>query len=130
MRISDWSSDVCSSDLRRRARRGVANAVAQPHLAAMTAFSLLDLAPIVEGGTAAEALANSADLARHAETLGFTRYWVAEHHGMAGIASAATAVVIGHIAAATSRIRVGAGGIMLPNHAPIVIADRKSTRLN
>src|SRR3546814_14878923 len=89
----------------------------------MTAFSLLDLAPIVEGGTAAEALANSADLARHAETLGFTRYWVAEHHGMAGIASAATAVVIGHIAAATSRIRVGAGGIMLPNHAPLVIAE-------
>src|SRR3546814_152177 len=93
----------------------------------MTAFSLLDLAPIVEGGTAAEALANSADLARHAETLGFTRYWVAEYHGMAGIASAATAVVIGHIAAATSRIRVGAGGIMLPNHAPIVIAEQFGT---
>ncbi|MCM8730855.1 LLM class flavin-dependent oxidoreductase [Hephaestia sp. GCM10023244] len=93
----------------------------------MTAFSLLDLAPIVDGGTAAEALANSADLARHAEALGFTRYWVAEHHGMAGIASAATAVVIGHIAAATSRIRVGAGGIMLPNHAPIVIAEQFGT---
>src|SRR3546814_21180980 len=93
----------------------------------MTAFSLLDLAPIVEGGTAAEALANSADLARHAETLGFTRYWVAEHHGMAGIASAATAVVIGHIAAATSRIRVGAGGIMLPHPAPLVIAEHSGT---
>ncbi|WP_119037760.1 LLM class flavin-dependent oxidoreductase [Hephaestia caeni] len=93
----------------------------------MTAFSLLDLAPIVEGGSAAAALANSADLARHAEALGFTRYWVAEHHGMAGIASAATAVVIGHIAAATSRIRIGAGGIMLPNHAPIVIAEQFGT---
>ncbi|RIA35498.1 luciferase family oxidoreductase group 1 [Hephaestia caeni] len=101
--------------------------MAQPHLAAMTAFSLLDLAPIVEGGSAAAALANSADLARHAEALGFTRYWVAEHHGMAGIASAATAVVIGHIAAATSRIRIGAGGIMLPNHAPIVIAEQFGT---
>ncbi len=93
----------------------------------MTAYSLLDLVPIVEGGTAAHALANSADLAQHAETLGFTRYWVAEHHGMTGIASAATSVVIGNIAAATSRIRVGAGGIMLPNHAPIVIAEQFGT---
>ncbi|HVI97659.1 MAG TPA: LLM class flavin-dependent oxidoreductase [Sphingomonas sp.] len=93
----------------------------------MTTYSLLDLAPIVEGGSAAQALANAAGLARHAEDLGFTRYWVAEHHGMAGIASAATSVVIGHIAAATSRIRVGAGGIMLPNHAPIVIAEQFGT---
>ena len=93
----------------------------------MTAYSLLDLVPVVEGGTVAGALANAADLARHAESLGFTRYWVAEHHGMAGIASAATAVVIGHVAAATQRIRVGAGGIMLPNHAPLVIAEQFGT---
>lgn len=93
----------------------------------MTAYSLLDLVPVVEGGTVARALANAADLAAHAERLGFTRYWVAEHHGMAGIASAATSVVIGHIAAATETIRVGAGGIMLPNHAPLVIAEQFGT---
>jgi luciferase family oxidoreductase group 1 len=93
----------------------------------MTAYSLLDLAPVVEGGTVAQSLANAADLARHAETHGYRRYWCAEHHGMAGIASAATAVVIGHVAAATSTIRVGAGGIMLPNHAPLVIAEQFGT---
>ena len=93
----------------------------------MTAYSLLDLVPIVEGGDAATAFANAADLARHAEDEGFTRLWVAEHHGMEGIASAATAVVIGHIAAATRTIRVGAGGIMLPNHAPLVIAEQFGT---
>ncbi len=93
----------------------------------MTAYSLLDLVPVVEGGTVAGALANAADLARHAESLGFTRYWVAEHHGMTGIASAATAVVIAHVAAATRTIRVGAGGIMLPNHAPLVIAEQFGT---
>ncbi|CAN5342147.1 LLM class flavin-dependent oxidoreductase [soil metagenome] len=93
----------------------------------MTAYSLLDLVPVVEGGTVAQALANAADLALHAERLGFTRYWVAEHHGMAGIASAATSVVISHIAAATHTIRVGAGGIMLPNHAPLVIAEQFGT---
>lgn len=93
----------------------------------MTAYSLLDLVPVVQGGSVGQALANAADLARHAEQLGFTRYWVAEHHGMAGIASAATSVVIGHIAAATDRIRVGAGGIMLPNHAPLVIAEQFGT---
>jgi len=93
----------------------------------MTRFSLLDLVPVAEGGTVAQSLANAADLARHAETLGFQRYWVAEHHGMRGIASAATAVVIAHVAAATSRIRVGAGGIMLPNHAPLVIAEQFGT---
>ena len=93
----------------------------------MTACSLLDLVPVVEGGSVGQALANAADLARHAEALGFTRYWMAEHHGMAGIASAATSVVIGHVAAATSRIRVGAGGIMLPNHAPLVIAEQFGT---
>lgn len=93
----------------------------------MTGYSLLDLIPVVEGGSVAQAFANAADLARHAESLGFNRYWVAEHHGMAGIASAATAVVIGHVAAATRTIRVGAGGIMLPNHAPIVIAEQFGT---
>jgi len=93
----------------------------------MTCFSFLDLVPVVEGGSVASALANAADLAAHAEDLGFTRYWVAEHHGMRGIASAATSVVIGHIAAATKTIRVGSGGIMLPNHAPLVIAEQFGT---
>jgi len=93
----------------------------------MTAYSLLDLVPIVQGGSAAQALANAADLARHAESLGFTRYWVAEHHGMEGIASAATAVVIAHVGAATSTIRIGSGGIMLPNHAPLQVAEQFGT---
>jgi luciferase family oxidoreductase group 1 len=93
----------------------------------MTRYSLLDLVPVVEGGTVPQALANAADLAAHAEELGYTRYWVAEHHGMAGIASAATSVVIGHIAAATKTIRVGSGGIMLPNHSPLVIAEQFGT---
>jgi luciferase family oxidoreductase group 1 len=90
-------------------------------------ISILDLAPIVEGGTAADSFRNSIELARRAEELGFNRYWVAEHHNMPGIASSATSVVIGRIAAATSAIRVGAGGIMLPNHAPIVIAEQFGT---
>ncbi|KPQ08314.1 MAG: putative oxidoreductase protein [Rhodobacteraceae bacterium HLUCCA12] len=93
----------------------------------MQHYSLLDLAPVPEGKTPADALANTADLARHAETLGYHRYWLAEHHNMPGIASAATAVVIGHVAAATRRIRVGAGGIMLPNHAPLVVAEQFGT---
>ncbi len=90
-------------------------------------LAVLDLAPIVEGGDAARAFRNSVDLARHAEQWGYVRYWVAEHHNMRGIASAATAVVIGHIAGATSAIRVGAGGVMLPNHAPLVIAEQFGT---
>ena len=93
----------------------------------MTAISLLDLSPIPEGGDAALALRNSADLAQHAERWGYKRFWLAEHHNMPGIASAATSVVIGHVAAATSTIRVGAGGIMLPNHAPLVIAEQFGT---
>ncbi len=97
------------------------------HIRGMTRFSLLDLVPVVEGGTVSQSLSRAADLARHAETLGFQRYWVAEHHGMRGIASAATAVVIGHVAAATKTIRVGAGGIMLPNHAPLIIAEQFGT---
>jgi luciferase family oxidoreductase group 1 len=90
-------------------------------------FSVLDLSPIVEGGTAADALRNTLDLARHAEALGYKRYWVAEHHNMTGIASAATVVVIGHVAAGTRTIRVGSGGIMLPNHAPLVVAEQFGT---
>ena len=93
----------------------------------MTSLSVLDLAPITEGSDAAQALRNTLDLARHAERLGYQRYWLAEHHNMPGIASAATAVVIGHVAAGTRRIRVGAGGIMLPNHAPLVIAEQFGT---
>src|SRR6266540_1325797 len=93
----------------------------------MVPLSVLDLAPITEGSDAATALKNSLDLARHAERWGFKRYWVAEHHNMPGIASAATAVVIAHIAAGTSTIRVGAGGIMLPNHAPLVVAEQFGT---
>jgi luciferase family oxidoreductase group 1 len=90
-------------------------------------FSVLDLAPICEGGDAAQTLRDSLDLARHAERLGYARYWLAEHHNMQGIASSATSVVIGHVAAGTSRIRVGSGGIMLPNHAPLVIAEQFGT---
>jgi luciferase family oxidoreductase group 1 len=90
-------------------------------------LSVLDLAPIVEGGDAAQALRNTLDLARRVEGWGYHRFWLAEHHGMPGVASAATSVVIGHVAAGTSRIRVGAGGIMLPNHAPLVIAEQFGT---
>lgn len=93
----------------------------------MIPFSILDLSPITEGGDAACSLRNTLDLARHGEALGFQRYWVAEHHNMPGIASAATSVVIGHVAGGTSTIRVGAGGIMLPNHAPLVIAEQFGT---
>ncbi|GAA4128189.1 LLM class flavin-dependent oxidoreductase [Aminobacter aganoensis] len=93
----------------------------------MTTLSVLDLSPVTEGSTAAQSLQNTLDLARHAEALGFHRYWLAEHHNMAGIASAATSVVIAHVAAGTSTIRVGAGGIMLPNHAPLVIAEQFGT---
>ena len=93
----------------------------------MVAISVLDLVPVVEGEGPREALLKSIDLARHAEALGFTRSWVAEHHNMVGIASAATSVVIGQLAAASSTIRVGAGGIMLPNHSPLVIAEQFGT---
>jgi luciferase family oxidoreductase group 1 len=90
-------------------------------------FSVLDLAPVPMGSTVSDALRNSLDLAQHAEKLGFHRYWLAEHHNMSGIASAATAVVIGHVAAGTSTIRVGSGGIMLPNHAPLMVAEAFGT---
>ena len=94
---------------------------------AQTAFSMLDLVPVRMGGTVAQALHNSLSLAQHVERLGFTRYWLAEHHNMDGIASSATAVLIGHVAGGTSRIRVGSGGIMLPNHAPLVVAEAFGT---
>lgn len=93
----------------------------------VTDFNVLDLAPIVVGGDASQALRETLDLARHAERLGYRRYWLAEHHNMPGIASAATAVVIAHVAGGTRTIRVGAGGIMLPNHAPLVIAEQFGT---
>ncbi|MBF0676797.1 LLM class flavin-dependent oxidoreductase [Pseudomonas sp.] len=90
-------------------------------------FSILDLAPIRDDGTATDALHNAVALARHADELGFERFWVAEHHNMDGIASSATAVLIGHLAGQTTRIRLGAGGVMLPNHAPLVIAEQFGT---
>lgn len=93
----------------------------------MQTYSFLDLSPVPEGGSAADALANTRDLARTADGLGFHRFWLAEHHNMPGIASAATAVVIGHVAAATSRMRIGAGGIMLPNHSPLMVAEQFGT---
>jgi luciferase family oxidoreductase group 1 len=93
----------------------------------MIPFSILDLSPIPKGATATEALRNTLALAQHAERLGYKRYWLAEHHNMPGIASAATAVVIGHVAGGTRTIRVGSGGIMLPNHSPLVVAEQFGT---
>ncbi len=92
-----------------------------------TLFSVLDLAPVRKGGTIAEAFRNSLNLAQHAERLGYTRFWMAEHHNMPGIASAATSVLIGYVAGGTSTIRVGSGGVMLPNHAPLVVAEQFGT---
>ncbi|MCI3921248.1 LLM class flavin-dependent oxidoreductase [Paenibacillus sp. TRM 82003] len=93
----------------------------------MTILSVLDLAPVIQGGTPADTFRNTLDLARHAERWGYNRYWLAEHHNFPGIASSATSVVIGYVAAGTSTIRVGSGGIMLPNHAPLVIAEQFGT---
>jgi luciferase family oxidoreductase group 1 len=93
----------------------------------MIPYSLLDLAPVCEGSTPAQAFAYMVDLARHAEALGYHRYWLAEHHNMPGIASAATSVLVGHVAGATQRIRVGSGGVMLPNHAPLQVAEQFGT---
>ena len=101
---------------------------AEPDTApAMPPISVLDLAPVPLGATPAEALRNTLELAQLAERWGYRRYWLAEHHNMVGIASAATAVVIGHVAGSTRTIRVGAGGIMLPNHAPLIIAEQFGT---
>jgi hypothetical protein len=96
-------------------------------LVRMIPLSILDLSPIVAGSDASRAFRNTLDLAQHAEAWGYNRFWLAEHHNMPGIASAATSVVIGHVAGGTSRIRVGAGGIMLPNHSPLVIAEQFGT---
>src|SRR5271156_703506 len=93
----------------------------------MIPFSILDLSPIPQGATAAVALRNSLDLAQHAEKWGYKRFWLAEHHNMPGIASAATSIVIAHVAGGTKTIRVGSGGIMLPNHSPLVIAEQFGT---
>ncbi len=93
----------------------------------MTTLSVLDLSPVAQGSDVSTSLANTLDLARHVEKLGYKRFWLAEHHNMVGIASAATSVVIAHVAAGTSTIRVGAGGVMLPNHAPLVIAEQFGT---
>ena len=93
----------------------------------MVPLSILDLAPVTVGSTPAQTFANTLELARHAEALGFRRFWLAEHHNMPGIASAATAVLIGHVAGGTSTIRVGAGGVMLPNHAPLQVAEQFGT---
>src|SRR5262245_48612893 len=89
--------------------------------------SVLDLSPILQGGTAAQAYRHTWELAQHVERLGYNRFWLAEHHNMAGIGSAATSVLIGHVGSATSRIRIGAGGIMLPNHAPLQVAEQFGT---
>ena len=94
---------------------------------AVIPFSILDLSPIPQGATAADALRNTRDLAQHAEAWGYNRFWLAEHHNMPGIASAATAIVIAHVAGGTKTIRVGSGGIMLPNHSPLVIAEQFGT---
>lgn len=93
----------------------------------MIPFSVLDLAPVPQGADISQAFRNSLSLAQHAEALGYHRFWLAEHHNMPGIASAATAVVIGHVAAGTQHIRVGAGGVMLPNHAPLMVAEQFGT---
>src|SRR6476469_1113640 len=93
----------------------------------MIPLSVLDLSPIVQGGTPALAFRRTLELAQHAERLGYTRFWLAEHHNMPGIGSAATAVVIGHVGAGTSTIRIGAGGIMLPNHSPLQVAEQFGT---
>src|SRR3546814_1841099 len=102
--------------------------LSRPTESTMIPYSLLDLAPVTEGSTPREAFANTLDLARHAEALGYHRYWLAEHHNMPGIASAATAVLIGHVAGGTSTIRVGAGGVVLPNPAPLQVAQQCGTR--
>src|ERR1700760_1946977 len=93
----------------------------------MIPFSILDLSPIAQGATPADALHRSLDLAQHAERWGYQRYWLGEHHNMTGIASAATSVVIGYVAGGTKTIRVGSGGVMLPNHSPLVIAEQFGT---
>ena len=105
----------------------VENGRRRPHLLLMIPLSVLDLSPITQGSDAAYSFRNTLDLARHAERWGYRRFWLAEHHGMPGIASAATSVLIGYVAGGTSTIRVGAGGIMLPNHSPLIVAEQFGT---
>ena len=119
--VSNEAADVRLANGRSSCNRG------PPHITSLIPLSVLDLAPVPEGSDAGQALRNSLDLARHAEALGYARYWMAEHHNMPGIASAATAVALAHVAVATSSIRVGAGGIMLPNHAPLMVAEQFGT---
>src|SRR3954451_2924975 len=126
-RLADTTLEIGDHDVHPAAESSHQPVVRHPRLMPLPPFSVLDLAPIVEGATPAEALGNSLDLAHHVERLGYRRFWLAEHHNAVGIASAATAVVIAHVAAGTSAIRVGAGGIMLPNHAPILIAEQFGT---
>src|SRR5438270_9606854 len=95
-----------------------------PYLFIMLPLSVLDLSPVASGSSGAAALTNSLDLARLADELGYTRYWLAEHHNLASIASSAPEIMIGQIAAVTNRVRVGSGGVMLPNHAPLMVAER------
>ena len=97
------------------------------HIKKNVAYSVLDLATVIEGKTPADTFAASRDLAKQAENLGYTRYWFAEHHNMISVASSATAILIGNIAGATSKIRVGSGGIMLPNHSPLIVAEQFGT---
>ena len=106
---------------------GAGNGAAAPYIVAMVPFSILDLAPVGEGSDVRAALRNARSLAQAGERLGFNRFWMAEHHSMPGIASAATAVALGHVAEGTSRIRIGAGGIMLPNHSPLQVAEQFGT---
>ena len=117
----------CPPDQARQASGAEVSSAVELPSTFSTPLSILDLAPIVEGGTVSAALRNSLDLAQHAERSGYNRFWLAEHHNATGIASAATSVVIAHVAGGTSTIRVGAGGIMLPNHAPLVIAEQFGT---
>src|SRR5271167_4413844 len=116
-------SRACGKFLPRRHSSAVDRVIGPP----MVPLSILDLVRVTEQRAAREAMDNARDLAARAETLGYRRFWVAEHHNMRGIASAATSVVIAHIAAGTNTIRVGAGGIMLPNHSPLVIAEQFGT---
>jgi luciferase family oxidoreductase group 1 len=120
-RLGRWTYD------RRAMRAGMSAASYAVGCGGMTRLSVLDVSPIVQGGDAAESLRNTIDLASHAEDWGYCRYWLAEHHNNTGIASAATAVVIAYVAASTSAMRIGAGGIMLPNHAPLIVAEQFGT---
>src|SRR6266567_4649688 len=122
-RVSKDARGTCRAKLRCHFASSAVRCDGHP----MVPLSVLDLSPITEGGDAGQSLRNSLGLARHVEALGYQRYWMAEHHNLPGIASAATAVALAHVAGGTNRIRIGAGGIMLPNHAPLMIAEQFGT---